>query len=168
MVSVTYDGTDKTFQFHKGTIRTGKLKMFIRVNLYFNSIKVRLELGHYHWWVAHQLFQFHKGTIRTFATGIKRDPITSFQFHKGTIRTELPEWKRIPERSFQFHKGTIRTVGGNTYHVDIYNFNSIKVRLEHLEPGYRCTEAIQFQFHKGTIRTIGWSSSTERSTISIP
>ena len=33
------------FQFHKGTIRTNQNTMIISLILYFNSIKVRLELG---------------------------------------------------------------------------------------------------------------------------
>ena len=34
------------------------------------------------------------------------------------------------------------------------NFNSIKVRLEHLQRPFRCW-LVSFQFHKGTIRTSG-------------
>ena len=53
---------------------------------------------------------------------------------------------------FQFHKGTIRTYCSVRTLEDIYNFNSIKVRLEQLKkllPSLRQ----KFQFHKGTIRT---------------
>ena len=53
------------FQFHKGTIRTVCKTTAPPSLLYFNSIKVRLELvkllKHY----LSRLFQFHKGTIRT-------------------------------------------------------------------------------------------------------
>ena len=33
----------QAFQFHKGTIRTREKSMLVLIQLYFNSIKVRLE-----------------------------------------------------------------------------------------------------------------------------
>ena len=36
--------TESQFQFHKGTIRTGETPKKEREAIYFNSIKVRLEL----------------------------------------------------------------------------------------------------------------------------
>ena len=56
-----------TFQFHKGTIRTGSVLLKFPSSTYFNSIKVQLE-PEYSFnkngrWMK---FQFHKGTIRTF------------------------------------------------------------------------------------------------------
>ena len=53
------------FQFHKGTIRTVRWQREPLVSLYFNSIKVRLELEIIIKVVIYALFQFHKGTIRT-------------------------------------------------------------------------------------------------------
>ena len=56
--------------------------------IYFNSIKVQLEL--YDTFIFHLLFlfQFHKGTIRTSKSIIDAaDASVRFQFHKGTIRT---------------------------------------------------------------------------------
>ena len=54
------------FQFHKGTIRTGKKHQLSRAFRYFNSIKVQLERGAAVGGVPGALvFQFHKGTIRT-------------------------------------------------------------------------------------------------------
>ena len=76
---------------------------------YFNSIKVRLELGKLCAQMSVAVFQFHKGAIRTsFPIALvfvfidfnsikvrleqKRDESTAidlqFQFHKGAIRTE--------------------------------------------------------------------------------
>ena len=54
--------------------------------------------------------------------------------------------------TFQFHKGTIRTAKEKEEQDKLNNFNSIKVRLEHLfySP---IVFTILFQFHKGTIRT---------------
>ena len=96
----------------------------------FNSIKVRLELQNYLNPTYYVQFQFHKGTIRTFLIYpiIYQDII--FQFHKGTIRTLLALCNEIP----------------------LFDFNSIKVRLE---PSIMQMEnkITQFQFHKGTIRT---------------
>ena len=55
---------------------------------------------------------------------------------------------------FQFHKGTIRTKTLARGLDCRFNFNSIKVRLEHyIEKEQKQTER-EFQFHKGTIRTV--------------
>ena len=53
------------FQFHKGTIRTYDILLYLSALSYFNSIKVRLELIYALGLIAAYLFQFHKGTIRT-------------------------------------------------------------------------------------------------------
>ena len=53
------------FQFHKGTIRTNFLAIRFLTNIYFNSIKVRLEQNFEELERFRQIFQFHKGTIRT-------------------------------------------------------------------------------------------------------
>ena len=64
---------------------------------------------------------------------------------------------------FQFHKGTIRTVNMTKIERKIYNFNSIKVRLER-KSGFSFTAPTLFQFHKGTIRTM----MVGRTSVSIP
>ena len=56
-----------TFQFHKGTIRTQLSSANSPPIIYFNSIKVQLELDWKSLQPLYKLFQFHKGTIRTFA-----------------------------------------------------------------------------------------------------
>ena len=99
----------QSFQFHKGTIRTGQTLV-----------------------VAHltNVFQFHKGTIRTLVSSVLAPFLDLFQFHKGTIRTSYrvtivagdTNFNSIKVRLeplyllyivstslFQFHKGTIRT-----------------------------------------------------------
>ena len=79
--------------------------------MYFNSIKVQLELRKFVMTIIHiAKFQFHKGTIRTAQVtswNIVRD---RFQFHKGTIRTHLSCYTQDGRHQFQFHKGTIRTL----------------------------------------------------------
>ena len=55
--------------------------------IYFNSIKVRLELRDFMIAMMVLLFQFHKGTIRTYRWRIPMIIYLLFQFHKGTIRT---------------------------------------------------------------------------------
>ena len=99
-----------SFQFHKGTIRTGKNKCTRSTHQYFNSIKVRLELSHdvtsnVLWY----LFQFHKGTIRTIAiTNVNR---TIFNFNSIKVRLErTDEGLEHIANLFQFYKGTIRTL----------------------------------------------------------
>ena len=59
------------FQFHKGTIKTFLVLEVLLVVVYFNSIKVRLK--HF---IPQRLkyrpkFQFHKGTIKTCCTYYK-------------------------------------------------------------------------------------------------
>ena len=57
--------------------------------VYFNSIKVRLELpGGSVDTSSGQVFQFHKGTIRTALPVQAPGVLAEFQFHKGTIRTQ--------------------------------------------------------------------------------
>ena len=54
-----------SFQFHKGTIKTGVPLKIENASIYFNSIKVRLKQLLAASKVALAKFQFHKGTIRT-------------------------------------------------------------------------------------------------------
>ena len=62
--------------------------MLLRLLLYFNSIKVQLELN-FAYGLPHpeRGFQFHKGTIRTLRESHEKQKSVLFQFHKGTIRT---------------------------------------------------------------------------------
>ena len=76
--------------------------------LYFNSIKVRLELSCSLILFIVASFQFHKGTIRTFAENRANAALTYFNSIK--VRLEL----------LVFFVGIF-------FH---FNFNSIKVRLE--------------------------------------
>ena len=59
----------------------------ILVSIYFNSIKVQLELTATSAKPADSEISFHKGTIRTRLQNAGFNPYLSFQFHKGTIRT---------------------------------------------------------------------------------
>ena len=77
----------------------------------FNSIKVRLEPARSSRYPSPPEFQFHKGAIRTPLFGLIGIIIPLFQFHKGAIRTILSL---------------------KSYAV-LFNFNSIKVRLEQAE-----------------------------------
>ena len=139
------------FQFHKGTIRTDFSVAICLVILYFNSIKVRLELVAFPLYTVEIAFQFHKGTIRTACLQCLR--ISEYHFNSIKVRLELshlhalgqgganfnsikvrlepPTAQRARlEAAFQFHKGTIRTrLYDNVLHA-FANFNSIKVRLE--------------------------------------
>ena len=56
---------EKTFQFHKGTIKPFLQILLLKTLLYFNSIKVRLNL---------------------LKTSLPRVLLFPFQFHKGTIK----------------------------------------------------------------------------------
>ena len=119
------------FQFHKGTIRTCNIRDSCYHISNFNSIKVRLEPSPRGISISSAfVFQFHKGTIRTDNINIFRALSVQFQFHKGTIRTLREIIAVKPILWFQFHKGTIRTVNISSCPSVLYNFNSIKVRLE--------------------------------------
>ena len=123
---------DFSFQFHKGAIRTLLLLCYIFKNLYFNSIKVRLEL------------------TNDFILPAQRDNFNS-------IKVRLEPYNHLAsgyQTLFQFHKGAIRT--GVAFEFDAPNtdFNSIKVRLERLSSASSTSGMNKFQFHKGAIRTI--------------
>ena len=68
---------------------------------------------------------------------------------------------------FQFHKGTIRTTENDKEQKNFSHFNSIKVRLEHINDIYSTADTT-FQFHKGTIRTKDSVLGKKVSEISIP
>ncbi len=61
------DSSLRTFQFHKGTIKTNLEMLNISNDSNFNSIKVQLK---------------HLIKLRSLAA-------KSFQFHKGTIKTQI-------------------------------------------------------------------------------
>ena len=76
--------------------------------LYFNSIKVRLELASKNAYDSLHEFQFHKGTIRTVITKAVNGVIMYFNSIK--VRLELERKYFCSDYIiFQFHKGTIRT-----------------------------------------------------------
>ena len=102
------------------------------VRLYFNSIKVQLELATdgEHILSLTSKFQFHKGTIRTLSLWLVVGVKELFQFHKGTIRTMRLLLCFPPMLLFQFHKGTIRTLFFDSDELAQDYFNSIKVQLE--------------------------------------
>ena len=77
-----------------------------------------------------------------------------FQFHKGAIRTHYFVDVTVERLQFQFHKGAIRTFINLHTCSKASNFNSIKVRLEHIVVRIVKVKSNRFQFHKGAIRTI--------------
>ena len=135
------------FQFHKGTIRTWCSMRSTTLTIYFNSIKVRLEL--------------YLPDAKACDNG---------NFNSIKVRLEPPvNSGALAVPPFQFHKGTIRTSNNQgNINVDFNNFNSIKVRLE--QSYYLSPESIKdlFQFHKGTIRTSIGTVLRYHGVISIP
>ena len=99
--------------------------------LYFNSIKVRLELEY---------------------SRLPLDRFNGFQFHKGAIRPIMGLLLLKLISLFQFHKGAIRTFDALPLFPSLLYFNSIKVRLE-LSESQGKKRVPEFQFHKGAIRT---------------
>ena len=68
---------------------------------------------------------------------------------------------------FQFHKGTIKPTLIIAVTGLAINFNSIKVRLNHLKL-LEINPIIPFQFHKGTIKPDMQSVGRQLDGISIP
>ena len=119
------------FQFHKGTIKTEVLRPLLSASCYFNSIKVRLKPKvDSDSFALSPLFQFHKGTIKTNHKDGTDGTGTEFQFHKGTIKTQDYDAIQTQFTEFQFHKGTIKTPPEPCCTPPLQNFNSIKVRLK--------------------------------------
>ena len=76
---------------------------------------------------------------------------------------------RLLASLFQFHKGTIRTIHLPQATLILPDFNSIKVRLEQVQPYMASEKSTQFQFHKGTIRTYNaFLDRAKGKAISIP
>ena len=97
------------FQFHKGAIRTLLPVVPLVVLLYFNSIKVRLELL-----IAtiliKSLSDFNSIKVRLEPScSTSHNVVARFQFHKGAIRTQVSTKEFSLNLIFQFHKGAIRT-----------------------------------------------------------
>ena len=115
------------------------------VLLYFNSIKVRLELI----------------ILLLFCHALNN-------FNSIKVRLEHIKAIGIGDLSaFQFHKGAIRTMICSVIIPTLCYFNSIKVRLEqqkYLQP----QQYDIFQFHKGAIRTRTLLSFRFFTEISIP
>ena len=77
---------------------------------YFNSIKVRLELGRLRYNINTVTeFQFHKGTIRTEFCLLYENNDNNFNSIKVRLELRLSSLLSSKASIFQFHKGTIRT-----------------------------------------------------------
>ena len=76
------------FQFHKGAIRTEEPILDSYKDVYFNSIKVRLELQ-FLWCVSpNTIANFNSIKVRLERIIVPSGKyISIFQFHKGAIRT---------------------------------------------------------------------------------
>ena len=98
--------------------------------IYFNSIKVRLELIADHSFEGKTVFQFHKGAIRTDLLGTAVAVLGRFQFHKGAIRTSVTQFGNTQSTNFNSIKVRLEHIYYNTPLFRSYDFNSIKVRLE--------------------------------------
>ena len=83
----------------------------------------------------------------------RKNYLTRFQFHKGTIRTHFPFRGEVFE-VFNFNSIKVRLERNvlNMVWIIVSDFNSIKVRLE-LSKFFVGKATTLFQFHKGTIRT---------------
>ena len=92
---------------------------------------------------------------------MQRDTSIRFQFHKGTIRTLLALCNEIPLFDFNSIKVRLELCTVKILLPLLLYFNSIKVRLERVAGGCSVVGIQLFQFHKGTIRT---DSATDTRT----
>ena len=149
------------FQFHKGTIRTLSPTADSTVRLYFNSIKVRLELL-----LLLPLLPclpyFNSIKVRleqTTQTVVNKQQ--RFQFHKGTIRTSYAGQPALHNSHFNSIKVRLELQYFFFSIIYLVDFNSIKVRLEPDGTTYDYSLR-KFQFHKVTIRTICQCANASR------
>ena len=122
----------KLFQFHKGTIKTGKIQAGINP--------------------ATSEFQFHKGTIKTNTFVSVQATVRRFQFHKGTIKTVIIQYLCFANVYFNSIKVRLKRLHPLLRKYPLRNFNSIKVRLKPSCSIIPTQLATLFQFHKGTIK----------------
>ena len=121
--------------------------------VYFNSIKVQLELPQPLISYKDVPFQFHKGTIRTTIPVYCSRLRSAFQFHKGTIRTFICAARLDSFSDFNSIKVQLELCAHRWACLLVLDFNSIKVQLElFFNPIFFFF--FLFQFHKGTIRTV--------------
>ena len=119
------------FQFHKGAIRTHINDRGVMIDqIYFNSIKVRLEQKDVLDKAKADL-DFNSIKVRLERSFLSVRLLINFYFNSIKVRLERNLSRRHPIRLlFQFHKGAIRTRSVRDYLMCYHNFNSIKVRLE--------------------------------------
>ena len=155
------------FQFHKGTIKTRVLVVFVASDDNFNSIKVRLKLQEL---IEDSLTLENFNSIKVRLKQKIWLQALPLVLHFNSIKVRLKHGGQINNRLksiFQFHKGTIKTqpsIGLLSY---TQNFNSIKVRLKHEYHRHNLYQR-PFQFHKGTIKTYRYMQWQSFEPISIP
>ena len=101
--------TETRFQFHKGTIRTFLEIWFLQNCVYFNSIKVRLELNNLLCRIVQKLY-FNSIKVRLEHLSPKIPTLSLKYFNSIKVRLEHNQNGYTYQfNEFQFHKGTIRT-----------------------------------------------------------
>ena len=133
----------------------------------FNSIKVRLER---YFQALGNLRQSHFNSIKVRLEHLFVDCLQlhqSFQFHKGAIRTLLSTQKFLSKTYFNSIKVRLELLSPMIERSRVADFNSIKVRLELFSRSGMPTQHL-FQFHKGAIRTHSKVMLVANAQISIP
>ena len=100
----------RQFQFHKGTIRTeNKIIKTKSRSIYFNSIKVRLELVPQRYAYPSKV-HFNSIKVRLELAELGETLVTCRNFNSIKVRLEQSAGLNpYLMMKFQFHKGTIRT-----------------------------------------------------------
>ena len=122
----------RSFQFHKGAIRTTIFDNGMKPQDYFNSIKVRLE-RFFKQALTLLLLYFNSIKVRLEQGGGSPPQPLVLYFNSIKVRLEPDTLTsdNLGTPVFQFHKGAIRTETKKHHKRNYLYFNSIKVRLEH-------------------------------------
>ena len=70
----------------------------------------------------------------------------------------------VQDSTFQFHEGPIKTNLANYNNLQVYSFNSMKVRLKLINLLVYLFRNMKFQFHEGPIKT---AEQSERARIEL-
>ena len=104
--------------------------MSFKLSVYFNSIKVQLELGGVCSSVGVSPFQFHKGTIRTDQAKEDGRPHENFNSIKVQLELRVLSLHTTTKCHFNSIKVQLEQKMLIITNSNSINFNSIKVQLE--------------------------------------
>ena len=120
------------FQFHNGTIKSGRHNGDRRGRADFNSTMVRLK-DEVHGLLVDGESYFNSTMVRLKAEPLKLAKLMRelFQFHNGTIKRFRIKTLSLHKWKFQFHNGTIKrkTISIRKSAEDYFNSTMVRLKL---------------------------------------